>query len=188
MTSDPAAADTAVLPLPQHTWLPGPGSYRASAGRCILEFSASAGPLTTVRGRLAVLDNQLTVDDADRHPASLCIEASSGSLRTTRPLATRRLTGGRGLDARHHRVVRFESTAIEEVGRRLLSIPGQLYLRDEPVSVRLDTRVIGRENDRLLILGTARLSYRALRDACSFRLPRSVPADHVQILLAADFR
>jgi polyisoprenoid-binding protein YceI len=188
MTSDPTTADTAVLPQPRVSWLPRTGSYRAEAGRCILEISASTGPLTTLRGRLSVLDTQLTVDESDYRLASLHIEASSGSFRTTRPLATRRLIGKRGLDAGNHRLVRFESAAIEEVGRKQLSIPGELYLRDEPIDVRLSTRVVGREDDRLLILGTGRISYRALRQTCGFRLPWSVPADHLRILLAADFR
>jgi polyisoprenoid-binding protein YceI len=187
MGADPMNADTAALPPPRPKWLPEPGSYRAEAGRCFLEISASVGPLTTLRGRLAVLDNQLTVDGGD-HLSSLCVEASTGSLRTTRPLVTRKLRGGRGLDSRAHRVVRFEPAAIDEVDRKLLSIPGDLYLRGEPVRIRLKTRVIGRDDDRLLILGTARVSYRAVREACSFWLPWSVPADHVRILLAADFR
>jgi len=201
MTSDAMNTETAVLPLPDPAlseaeqsesapslrWLPVPGSYRAEAGRCILEISTSAGPLTTLRGRFAVLDNQLTVGEGDSLTA-LTVEASTASLHTTRPLAGRRLLGGRGLNARNHRIVRFESTAIDAAGRKSLSIPGQLYLRDEPVGICLKTRVVGREADRLLILGVARLSYRALREACSFRLPWSVPADHVRILLAADFR
>ena len=84
--------------------------------------------------------------------------------------------------------MRFESTGIDATDRSLLSIPGELYLRGEPVGICLKTRVVGRDDDRLLILGTARIDYRELREACGLRLPWSVPADRIGILLAADFR
>ena len=168
--------------------LPDPGTYRARPGRCIFEICAALGPLTTLRGRFAVLDNRLVIDpDEDR--THLAVEASAASLRTTRPLATRHLTGRRGLAARHHRTVRFESTGLETGGDpKRLSIPGTLYLRDEPVPVTLSTRVVGRGRDRLLVLGVGELAYSTLCAASGVRLPRSVPASRVRILLAADFR
>jgi polyisoprenoid-binding protein YceI len=167
--------------------LPDPGTYRARPGRCVFEISADAGPLTTLRGRFAVLDTRLVVGEADER-TSLAVEASAGSLRTTRPLATRRLTGSRGLAVRQNRVIRFESTGFEtdEPGR--LTIPGNLHLRGEPIPLTLDTRIVGRDRDRLLILGVGHVAYNTLRATTPFRLPWSVPAGRIRILLAADFR
>src|SRR5947209_2603998 len=137
--------ETLVLPprRPRPTGLPDPGVYRAAPGRCILELFANAGPLTTLRGRFAVLDARLEVTDDTRH-ATVTLEASAASLRTTRPLATRRLTGNRGLAARRHRLVRFESVGFEIDAPGRLTIPGSLYLRDEPIPLTLDTPVFGR--------------------------------------------
>jgi polyisoprenoid-binding protein YceI len=167
--------------------LPDPGTYRARPGRCVFEISTAAGPLTTLRGRFAVLDTCLIVDEDDSR-TQLTVEASAGSLRTTRPLATRRLTGPRGLAVRQHRVIRFESTGFESDEPGRLTIPGSLHLRGEAAPVMLDTRVVGRGRDRLLILGSGRLDYSALRATTAFQLPWSVPAGSVRILLAADFR
>jgi polyisoprenoid-binding protein YceI len=167
--------------------LPDPGTYRARPGRCVFELSAVAGRLTTLRGRFAVLDARLDVDQDDRD-SRLTVEVSAGSLRTTRILATRRLTGPRGLAVRRHRVIRFESAGLEtgEPGR--LAIPGVLRLRGETVPVTLETRIVGRGRDRLLMLAVGRLDYSMLRATTEFRLPWSVPAGHISILLAADFR
>jgi polyisoprenoid-binding protein YceI len=189
MISPPQNTDTAVIPAPRTDRLPRPGTYHSAADRCVLEISAGVGPVTTVRGRLAVATNTLTVDGGEES-SSLRFEASSVSLRTNRPLVTRRLLGRRGLNARRHQAIRFESTAIGAVGLgdRCLSIPGKLYLRGTPIDVTLDARVISHDDDRLLIIATARLSYPALREACSVRLPWSVPANRIQILIAADFR
>ncbi len=181
--------ETLVLPPrpPRPAVLPDPGVYRAGAGRCVFELCAAAGLLTTLRGRFAVLDAQLTVAEDDRS-SSLTVEVSAGSLRTTRPLATRRLTGARGLAVRRHRVIRFESTGFEadEPGR--LAMPGLLHVRDEAVPVTLESRVVGRGRNRLLILGVGRIAYSTLRATTGVRLPWSVPAGSIRILLAADFR
>jgi polyisoprenoid-binding protein YceI len=181
--------ETLVLPPrpSRPTDLPDPGVYRATPGRCILELSANAGPLTTMRGRFAVLDARLVVEEG-AHRASITIEAIAASLRTTRPLATRRLTGNRGLAARRHRLVRFESAGFETGVPDRLVIPGSLYLRDEPIPVTLDARVVGRGRDRLLVLGTGRFAYTTLRAATPVRLPWSIPAGRMGLLLAADFR
>jgi len=167
--------------------LPDPGTYRARPGRCVFEISAGAGLLTTLRGRFAVLDTSLVVGEADER-TTLAVEASAGSLRTTRPLATRRLIGGRGLAVRQHRIIRFESDGFESDESGRLTIPGKLHLRGEEVPLTLDTRIVGRGRDRLLILGVGDLAYSMLRATTAFQLPWSVPAGRVRFLLAADFR
>jgi len=182
-------AETLVLPPrpPRSGTLPDPGTYRAAPGRCIFEISAGVGPLTTLRGRCAVLDSRLVVEQDERR-TRLTIEASSASLRTTRPLATRHLTGRRGLAARQHRTIRFESSSFTIGQRDRLTIPGALYVRDEPVAVTLRTRAAGKSRDRLLIIALAELAYSTVRAGSDFRLPWSVPAGRIRLLIAADFR
>ena len=182
--------ETLVLPPrpPRAAALPDPGTYRARPGRCVFEICAALGPLTTLRGRFAVLDSRLVIDPEESR-THLTVEASAASLRTTRPLATRRLIGRRGLAARQHRTLRFESAGLETGGDpERLNAPGTLYLRDAPVPVTLSTRVVGRGRARLLILGQGQLHYSTLRAATDVRLPWSVPAGRVRLLLAADFR
>lgn len=182
-------AETSVLPsLPQRSgMLPDPGIYRAEPSRCILELSTSLGLLTTLRGRFAVLDSSFVID-ADETRSRLAVEASAVSLRTTRPMAARHLIGQRGLAVRQHRTIRFVSTGFEISEPGTLSIPGELHLRDEAVPLTLRTRVVGQGRNRLLVIGTAQLAYSLLRETCLFRLPRSIPAGRVRLLLAADFR
>ncbi len=182
-------AETLVLPPrpSRSAALPDPGTYRASPGRCVLELSACAGPLTTLRGRFAVLDTRLVVAPDPSH-TRLSVEASTASLRTTRPLATSHITGRRGLAARQHRTIRFESSDFELDEPDRITISGSLYLRDAPIPVALNTRVVGHRSDRLLILGVGSLAYSTLRAATGARLPWAVPANRIRLLLAADFR
>jgi polyisoprenoid-binding protein YceI len=167
--------------------LPAPGTYRARPGRCVFELSTNVGLLTTLRGRFAVLEARLVVEE-DARRTSLTIEGSTASLRTNRPLATRRLTGRRGLAARQHRAVRFESTGFETDEPGHITFPGNLHLRDEPIPITLSTRIVGRGSDRLLVLGLGQFAYSTLRAATAIRLPWSVPAARVRLLIAADFR
>jgi polyisoprenoid-binding protein YceI len=182
-------AETSVLPAhpARSGTLPAPGTYRADPGRCILEISASFGLLTTLRGRFAVLESRLEVA-AEEHRSTLSIRASAGSLRTTRPFATRRLIGRRGLAVRQHRTISFASTGFEAREPDRIGIPGELGVRGEAIPLTLHSRVVGQGRNRLLIIATAQLAYSQLREQCSFHLPWSVPAGSIRLLLAADFR
>ena len=164
-------AETLVLPPhpPRSGTLPDPGTYRAEPGRCILEISASFGPLTTLRNRFAVGENRLDIAAGESRPHHrLDVEAS-----------------------RQRRSIRFASTGFEaaepaEPGG--LRIPGELHVRDGAVPLTLRARIVSRGEDRLLIIGTARIAYSQVRELCSFRLPRPVPTGRISLLLAADFR
>lgn len=182
----PPGETTAVLP-PLTDRLPRPGGYRAAEGRCILELSAALGPLTTLRGRFAVLDNSLVVDDTG-DLAALQLEASVPSLRTTRPLAGRRALGHRGLDARRHSLLRLRADRISTVDETRWRIRAQLTLRAAPIDIAMTARITVCEADRIALIATGAVSSRALRETCSVRLPHTVPADRVRIMVAADFR
>jgi hypothetical protein len=182
----PPSGTTAIL-APLAEGLPKPGSYRAAEGRCILEISAVLGPLTTLRGRLAVLDNSLLIEDTgDR--AALSLEASVPSLRTTRPLAGRRALGRHGLDARHHGVLRLRADRISTVDDSRWRIRAKLTIRATPIDITMKARITTCEEDRIALIAVGAVSSRALRETCSVRLPRSVPADRVRLMFAADFR
>ena len=186
MSDDTPPSGTTSVLVPPADVLPRPGSYRA-VGRSILEISAVLGPLTTLRGRFAVLENRLEVaDSGDR--ASLLLEADVASLRTTRPLAGRRLLGRHGLDARRHGVLRLRADRISTVDDTCWRIRAELALRATPIDIALRARVVDCTEDRIALLATGAISARALRRTCSVRLPRTVPADRVRFLLAADFR
>jgi polyisoprenoid-binding protein YceI len=190
-TAQPAepvqTAQTAVLPVAGPEHLPRSGTYRAAGARCILELAAVLGPLTTLRCRLAVLDAHLVVDDAG-HGRELLLEAGVPSLRSNRPLAGRRWSGRRGLDARGHGVLRLESTRIAAVDDQEWRIRARLTLRGTPIDVRLHTRIAARAEDRIALLATGRVSAGDLRRTCSIRFPRTVPATGLRLVLAADFR
>jgi len=187
MSLDTPPSETTAVLAPITDGLPRPGSYRAAESRCILEISAALGPLTTLRGRFAVLDNSLVVDDTGDQ-AALLLEASVPSLRTTRPLAGRRALGQRGLDARHHGLLRLRADRISTVDATRWRIRAQLTLRAAPIDITMKARIAVCEADRIALIATGAVSSRELREACSIRLPRTVPADRVQIMFAADFR
>ncbi|NUP52745.1 MAG: hypothetical protein HOW97_36295 [Catenulispora sp.] len=187
MSNDsPASGATARL-APPRDGLPRPGSYRAAGGGPILEIAARLGPLTTLRGRFAALEDSLVVEDAgDR--AALLLEASAPSLRTTRPLAGRRLLGRRGLDARNHGLVRLQTDQIRLLDHAQWQFPAQLTLRGTQVDITMTARVAARTADRIALIANGEISSSALRRRCSARLPRSVPATRIRFTLAADFR
>lgn len=190
MSDDSPASGTPTLLIPLTDGppdvLPRPGTYRA-ADRSILEISAVLGPLTTLRGRLAVLENSLLVaDSGDR--ASLSLHAAVPSLRTNRPLAGRRLLQRRGLDAHRHSSLRLRADRISTVDDLSWRIPARLSLRDSLIDITLRARVVALTEDRIALIAAGAISSRALAQTCSVRLPRSVPADRVRLMLAADFR
>ena len=187
MPDEPPAGSATSLLVPPAKDRPRPGTYQA-AERSILEISAVLGPLTTMRGRFAVLENSLVVAESPDRAATLLLEASVPSLRTTRPLAGRRLLGRRGLDAARNGLIRVEMERISTVGDAQRHIRATLHLRATPIDISMKTRVVVRAEDRVALIATGAISSRMLRETCSVRLPRSVPADRVRLVLVADFR
>lgn len=184
-SSAPATSTTAVL-VPPADDLPRPGAHQA-AERSILEISAVLGPLTTLRGRFAVLENTLTVADSAAR-ATLQLEASVPSLRSTRPLAGRRLLGRRGLDAGRHGLLRLEMERIGFVGGPQRRVRAKLHVRATPIDIPMSVRIVSCTADRIALIAVGTISSRTLGQVCSVRLPRLVPADRVRLVLAADFR
>ncbi|MDN3023027.1 hypothetical protein [Streptomyces sp. S.PB5] len=166
---------TVTLP-PEQRHLPRPGRYAVAPGRSLVELAARYGPLPTYRRRLDLTAASLTVPD----------DGVDEGLDTTpdTPLGARP-------------AFRFElseppavvtATHVEPLdGGRHLQGSGDLELRGVAFPVLLRLRVVERTDDLLLVVGTARMSYRLLRRATGFRLPWRRPATRVRLLIAAEF-
>ncbi|HTJ70669.1 MAG TPA: hypothetical protein VL551_24230 [Actinospica sp.] len=141
-------ADTFVLPSgpPRIGPLPSPGTYRATPDRCILEVSRRLDPLAVRRRRCTTRSSSLVIA-ADSPDPRLTVEAEE--------------RGGGALE--------FTATEFKPTNSGGFDISGELSLRDTTIPLTLRTRVVDREDDRLLIIGTGH-------------------AHRVRLLLAADFR
>lgn len=187
MTAD--TTETRPLPTTGPGPLPGlplPGDYLAPAGRCVVELSARTGPLTTLRVRFDGPAVRLTVDeDAERCTLQMTADASAVRL-PGRPFARRRLLGRRGLDATRNPEIQLLAEGFTQTGDNRLTAGGLLALRGTTHPTRLDARVVERADDRLILLATADVPYRAVRRASGFTLPRLTPAGRLRLLIAAD--
>jgi hypothetical protein len=144
--------------------LPRPGDYTVAPGRSLVELTAWYGPLPTLRRRVALAGASLTVPEATEHPVF--------RFEFDDPRLTARLT----------------SEQVEPlVGGRRLQLTGDLDIDGTAFSVLLRLRVVEHADDRLLVVGTARLPYRLLRRATGFRAGRLRPATRLRLLVAAEF-
>ncbi|MER5214695.1 hypothetical protein ABT063_30100 [Streptomyces sp. NPDC002838] len=75
-----------------------------------------------------------------------------------------------------------ERVDVAETGGRL-HLTADLHLNGTAFPALLHLRVVDRTDDRLLVVGTARL----LRRATGFRLPWRRPATRLRLLVAAEF-
>lgn len=166
--------------------LPLPGDYQAPADQCVVELSARTGPLTTLRVRFGGPAVRLTVDeDAERCTLQMTADASAVRL-PGRPFARRGLLGRRGLDATRNPELQLFVEAFTQTGDDRLTADGLLAIRGTTHPTRLDARVVERADDRLILLATADVPYRAVRRASGFTLPRLTPAGRLRLLIAAD--
>jgi hypothetical protein len=150
--------------------LPHPGRYTVAPTRSLVELTTWYGPLPTRRRRVTLTDASLTVPDDDLTPATLRFEFGD-------------------LDRADGAPTVLASDTVELLdGGRKLQLIGDLNLRGVRFPALLRLRVVERADDRLLVMGTARLPYRLLRRATGFRpgrLPR--PATRLRLLVAAEF-
>ncbi|GGS66636.1 hypothetical protein [Streptomyces violaceus] len=143
--------------------LPLPGRYTVAPGRSLTELTAWYGPLPVLRRRVTLGEASLTVpEDAER--PSLRYE----------------------FDDRRFAAV-LTSEQVDEVHGGRLQLTGDLDLNGLAFPVLLRLRVVERADDRLLVVGHARLPYRLLRRATGFRLPWPRPATRLRLLVAAEF-
>lgn len=166
---------TVTLPTATAAVLPLPGRYTVAPDRSLVELTTGYGPLPTHRRRVTLTDASLTVPDPLDEPESPALRFEFGDL-----------DGAEGTPAPSTVLV---SDTVELVdGGRKLQLTGDLVLRGVRFPALLRLRVVERTDDRLLVVGTARLPYRLLRRATGFRpgrLPR--PATRLRLLVAAEF-
>ncbi|MFD5595688.1 hypothetical protein [Streptomyces griseorubiginosus] len=89
-------------------------------------------------------------------------------------------------DDRELRAV-LTSERVEELPGDRLQLTGDLDVGGVAFPVLLRLRVVDRAEDRLLVVGTARLPYGLLRRATGFRLPWRLPATRLRLLVGAEF-
>ncbi|OIK02876.1 hypothetical protein BIV23_24090 [Streptomyces monashensis] len=150
--------------------LPRPGAYAAAPGRCVTELTHRLGPLVVLRRRADVEEAALTVAP----------DGQDSVLRLT--------LGG---DALGGELLTLVGTAIEPMaGGARLRVHGSLGTGDaslETLPATLLLRVVERTDDRLLVVGTARVPYGPLHRTTGFALSRTRPARHLGLLVAAEF-
>ncbi|WP_405614697.1 hypothetical protein [Streptomyces sp. NBC_00076] len=172
--------------------LPLPGRYTVAPGRSLTELTAWYGPLPTLRRRVALAGAYLTVP-ADTEATEHAEHGEHGG----------HIEHGGHVEHAEHAVAGGHPFFRFEFGDRQLTAaltsehvdatPGRLQLTGDldvngvafPVLLRL--RVVERSDDRLLVVGRARLPYRLLRRATGFRLPWRRPATRLRLLVAAEF-
>jgi hypothetical protein len=144
--------------------LPLPGDYTVAPGRSLVELTAWYGPLPTLRRRVALAGASLTMPETSEHPVF--------RFEFDDPRLTARLA----------------SEQVEPLaGGRRLRLTGDLDIDGTAFPVLLRLRVVEHADDRLLVVGTARLPYRLLRRATGFRAGRLRPATRLRLLVAAEF-
>jgi hypothetical protein len=168
---------------------PLPGRYTVASGRSLAELTAWYGPLPMLRRRVAVAGASLTVPDrsaeagsaaASDAPDDTFSETVPGPSSGTGLPSFRFEFGGRDLTAS------LVSEQVDEAYGRL-QVTGDLDVNGVAFPVLLKLRVVERTDDRLLVVGRARLPYRLLRRATGFGLPWRRPATRLRLLVAAEF-
>ncbi|MFI6937002.1 hypothetical protein [Streptomyces sp. NPDC050287] len=169
---------------------PLPGRYTVASGRSLVELTAWYGPLPTLRRRVALAGASLTVPDrsteaesgtaSDAALADTFAETVPGPSSGTGLPSFRFEFGGRDLTAS------LVSERVDEAYGRL-QVTGDLEVNGVAFPVLLKLRVVERTDDRLLVVGRARLPYRLLRRATGFGLPWRRPATRLRLLVAAEF-
>ncbi|MDH6628067.1 hypothetical protein M2271_005897 [Streptomyces sp. LBL] len=193
---------------------PRPGRYTVASGRSLTELTAWYGPLPTLRRRVALTGATLTVPHRSSgagartgpdSPAGTFSEtvsespskAPSESPCDSSPDASSQASSDQASSNAGLPSFRFEfdgryltaaliSERVDEARGRL-QVTADLDVNGVAFPVLLRLRVVERADDRLLVVGRARLPYRLLRRATGFRLPWRRPATRLRLLVAAEF-
>lgn len=192
-------------------WLPRPGRYAVAPGRSLVELTGWYGPLPTRRRRITLTGASLAVPDTPVPGTAVPGAAAPDTAAPDTAVPDTAVPGANTSGPSEQPVFRFELGGFElggfeprsalpasraalvshhvepfEGGRRLRLL-ADLELRGVLFPALLWLRVVERSEDRLLVVGTARLPYRLLRRATGFRLGRLCPATRLRLLVAAEF-
>lgn len=143
--------------------VPPPRRHTVAPGRSLAELTAWYGPLPLRRRRVPLAEASMEMLPDAEQPAFRF-----------------------SFDHRELRAV-LTSERVDAVPGDRLQLTGDLDLNGVAFPVLLRLRVVERDEDRLLVVGTAKLPYRLLRRATGFRLPWRIPATRLRLLVAAEF-
>lgn len=171
--------------------LPRPGRYAVAPGRSLIELTGWYGPLPTLRRRVTLTGASLTVPEPGVLGTGESGTGESGAVTSSpseQPVLRFELTGLGPPSALTSSRAALVSQHVEpfDDGRRLRLL-ADLELGGVLFPVLLWLRVVECADDRLLVVGTARLPYRLLRRTTGFRLGRLCPATRLRLLVAAEF-
>ncbi|MFJ9105009.1 hypothetical protein ACIRJM_41865 [Streptomyces sp. NPDC102405] len=143
--------------------VPPPQRHTVAPGRSLAELTAWYGPLPLRRRRVPIAEASMETSQ----------DAGQPSFRFE-------------FDDRELRAV-LTSEQVDALPGDRLQLTGNLALNGVAFPVLLRLRVVERDEDRLLVVGAAKLPYRLLRRATGFRLPWRIPATRLRLLVAAEF-
>ncbi|MEU0425118.1 hypothetical protein ABZ235_16175 [Streptomyces canus] len=143
--------------------VPPPQRYTVAPGRSLIELTAWYGPLPLRRRRVPLAGASMEMAQGAAQP-SFRFEFDDRELRAV-----------------------LTSERVDAVPGDRLQLTGDVDLNGVAFPVLLRLRVVDRDEDRLLVVGAARLPYRLLRRATGFRLPWRIPATRLRLLVAAEF-
>ncbi|MPY64510.1 hypothetical protein FNH08_47370 [Streptomyces spongiae] len=166
--------------------MPRSGRYAVAPGRSFVELTGWYGPLPTRRRRVTLTGASLTVPDTDVSDEDVSGAVACGP--SEQPVFRFELGGlGPRSALTASRAVLVSQHVEPFDGGRRLRLLADLELGGVLFPALLWLRVVERADDRLLVVGTARLPYRLLRRATGFRLGRLCPATRLRLLVAAEF-
>ncbi|MCX5256656.1 YceI family protein [Streptomyces canus] len=143
--------------------VPPPQRHTVAPGRSLTELTAWYGPLPLRRRRIPLAEASMEMSPDAEQPAFSF-----------------------SFDDRELRAV-LTSEQVDALPGDRLQLTGDLTLNGVAFPVLLRLRVVERAEDRLLVVGAAKLPYRLLRRATGFRLPWRIPATRLRLLVAAEF-
>jgi hypothetical protein len=143
--------------------VPPPRRHTVAPGRSLAELTAWYGPLPLRRRRIPLAEASMQMSPDAEQPAFRF-----------------------AFDDRELRAV-LTSERVDAMPGDRLQLTGDLDVNGVAFPVLLRLRVVERAEDRLLVVGAAKLPYRLLRRATGFRLPWRLPATRLRLLVAAEF-
>lgn len=112
----------------------------------LVEFSAKHLMISTVKGRIAVVDGAITLDEADPTNSSVEVTLDAKTLDTRIEQRDQHLRSGDFLDVEKFSAIKFKSTEIQG-DEKNFKLTGDLTIRDVTRPITLDVTYEGRTKD-----------------------------------------
>ncbi len=103
-----------------------------------VEFSAKHMMISTVRGRMGVVNGEIIVDDQNPANSSIQLTVGIAGLTTSDEKRDGHLRSGDFFDAENHPEATFKSTRIEPLSENKFRVTGDLTIRGTTKSITLD--------------------------------------------------